>query len=153
MKFLEAPPVHCVTRYVVRVRFGDTDLMGVAHHASYLAYFEAGRVEYLHRRGVEYAAWAERGLHLPVIEAQLRYRRTARFDDCLIVETRLGELRRVRVRFDYRLLRGTEQSELVAEGYTRLACVDSAHVPRRIPPEVVDVLLAPETRVRPIDQV
>lgn len=138
----------------MRVRFGDTDLMGIAHHASYLAYFEAGRVEYMHRRGVEYMAWAERGVHLPVIEAHLRYRRTARFDDRLIVETRLGELRRVRVRFDYRLIRAAGEGEdLVAEGYTTLACVDSNHAPRRIPPEVVDVLLAPETRVRPIDQV
>ena len=85
-----APPEHCVSRYVVRVRFCETDLMGIVHHGSYLSYFEAGRVEYMHRRGVEYLEWAKQGLHLPVVEAQVRYRKTARFDERLVVETRLA---------------------------------------------------------------
>ncbi len=135
---------------MVRVRFGETDLMGIAHHASYLLWFEAGRVEYMHRRGIDYLAWTARGVHLPVIEANLRYRRTARFDERLIVETRLGELRRVRVRFDYRMLREAGE-ELVAEGFTTLACVDDAHKPRRIPQDVEAILIGPETEPRAID--
>ena len=129
--------------------------MGIVHHASYLSYFEAGRVEYMHRRGVEYLAWAERGVHLPVIDARLRYRRTARFDELLVIETRLGDLRRVRVRFDYRVLRATGASgeELVAEGSTELACVGDDHRPRRLPADVIELLSSPETHPRPIDQV
>lgn len=143
-------PGHCITQSAVRVRFGETDLMGIVHHATYLSYFEAGRVEYLRRRGIEYLEWARRGVHLPVVEAHVRYRRTARFDERLLVETRLGELGRVKVRFDYRLLR---EAELVAEGSTVLACVDERHVPTRIPEDVLLVLRGPETHARDVDQV
>jgi acyl-CoA thioester hydrolase len=146
------PPPHCSSRYVVRVRFGETDLMGIVHHGSYLAYCEAGRVEYMHRRGVEYLKWAESGLHLPVVEAHLRYRRTARFDERLVVDTKMTALTRVTVRFDYRISREAD-SELVAEGYTLLACVGDDHTPKRIPPEVREILSAPETHPRPIDAV
>lgn len=146
-----APPEHCVSRYVVRVRFCETDLMGIVHHGSYLSYFEAGRVEYMHRRGVEYLEWAKQGLHLPVVEAQVRYRKTARFDERLVVETRLAEHTRVTVRFAYRILREAAGEELISEGHTLLACVDDRHAPRRIPDEVLAVLRAPETHPRPID--
>lgn len=147
-----APPAHCQSLYVVRVRFCETDLMGIVHHGSYLSYFEAGRVEYMHRRGVEYLEWAKQGLHLRVVEARVRYRRTARFDERLVVETRLGEHTRVTVRFDYRIFReGASPEELVTEGHTLLACVDDKHAPRRIPDEVLAVLRAPETHPRAID--
>jgi acyl-CoA thioester hydrolase len=143
-------PAHCSTRSSVRVRFGETDLMGIVHHAVYLSYFEAGRVEYLRRRGIEYLEWATRGVHLPVVEAQLRYRKSTRFDDVIEVETRLVELGRVKVRFAYRLFLG---DELVAEGFTLLACVDEAHVPTRIPDDVAAVLAGPEIRPRDVDRV
>jgi acyl-CoA thioester hydrolase len=143
-------PAHCATRSAVRVRFGETDLMGIVHHAAYLSYFEAGRVEYLRRRGIEYLQWATRGVHLPVVEARIRYRKTARFDELLLVDTRLSELGRVKLRFDYRVLRalaaGAEQ--LVAEGSTLLACVNDAHAPTRIPEDVAAVLFGPESNPR-----
>src|SRR4029077_6335533 len=87
----------------VRVRFGETDLMGIAHHASYVSYLEVGRVEWLRRRGVTYAAWAARGIHLPVIELSIAYRAPARFDDDLAVETTLSEVRAASLRFTYRI--------------------------------------------------
>ena len=128
--------------------------MGIVHHGTYISYFEVGRVEYMRRRGLDYHSWTELGIHLPVVEAYVRYRRTARFDELLCIETRLSELSRVMVRFDYRLLRepegelaGTPQTpdeQLVAEGHTLLACVDQHHIPRRIPPEAEAVLLGPE---------
>jgi acyl-CoA thioester hydrolase len=115
--------------------------MGVVHHAAYLTYVEAGRVEYLRRRGADYRALMERGFHMPVVEAVLKYRRPARFDDELVIETRLGALSRVTVRFDYDVLR---DSELVAEIQTLLACVDETHKPRRIPADVVELLTQAE---------
>ncbi len=108
----------------IRVRFGETDLMGIVHHASYLGYFEVARVEWLRRRGVTYAEWAARGVHLPVVDADLRYRMPAHFDEVLDVETRLTELRGVSMRFSYRIVR---EGTLLTEGSTRLACVDAKH--------------------------
>src|SRR5579884_4038077 len=89
----------------VRVRFGETDLMGVVHHANYLAYLEVARVEWLRRRGITYASWAEHGVHLPVVEVSLKYKAPARFDDEIDVEVTLGEVGAASVRFDYRVVR------------------------------------------------
>lgn len=141
------------TRYVVRVRFGETDLMGIVHHATHLLWFEAGRVEYLHRRGLDYTAWMERGVHLPVVEVNVRYRRPARFDERLIVETALGRVTRATVEFTYRIVRDDPREELVAEGSTVLACVGNDGVPKRLPADVVALLRSPETHPRPVDRV
>jgi acyl-CoA thioester hydrolase len=126
----------------LRVRFCETDLMGIVHHASYLVYFEAGRVEWLRRRGVTYADWAARGVHLPVVEAQVSYKTPSRFDDLLIVETTLTALRSVSMKFSYAIRRDTT---LIAEGFTRLGCVDEKHKLMKIPDHMRDVLLARET--------
>ncbi len=123
----------------VRVRFCETDLMGIVHHGSYVVYMEAARVEWLRRRGVSYASWAERGQHLAVVDLTLKYRAPARFDDELDVEVRLGETGAASVRFDYRLVRATD-GLLCAEGSTRLACVDATQTLRRISPDMADVL-------------
>jgi acyl-CoA thioester hydrolase len=139
------PTETAATRSVVRmrVRFGETDLMGIVHHGSYVAYMEVGRVEWLRRRGVAYASWAERGLHLAVVELSLKYRAPVRFDDELDVEVVLGEMRAASVRFDYRMVRVADQL-LCAEGSTRLACVDDRQGLRRIAPEMSEVLSRPE---------
>ena len=76
-------------------------MMGVVHHGNYVALFERGRLEYLRRRGLPYKKMVERGYHMPVVELNLRYRKPAHFDDLLCVETRLGALSRVTVRFNY----------------------------------------------------
>ena len=141
MKAITDFPSHCLTRFDMRVRFFETDLMGIVHHANYLTFVEAGRVEYLRRRGTDYRALTERGFHMPVIEAHLDYRRPARFDDPLVIETRLGALTRVTVRFDYRVLR---DEEVLVTAHTVLACIDHAHKPRRIPEDVVAMLLTEE---------
>jgi len=138
-------PEAASSRSLVRVRFCDTDLMGIVHHANYLAYFEMGRVEWLRRRGVTYADWTQRGLHLPVVDADVRYRAPARFDDALVVEARLVEIRAASLRFEYRLERKTE---LLAEGSTRLACMGSNQKPQRFPREVLMVLVSAETEPR-----
>src|SRR5580693_9265251 len=107
----------------VRVRFCETDLMGIVHHGSYAAYLEVARVEWLRRRGVTYASWASRGLHLAVAELTLRYRTPARFDEELDVETSLALARAASVRFEYRIVRASDGA-LIAEGATLLACVN-----------------------------
>ncbi len=129
------------SRLELRVRFCETDLMGIVHHANYLTYFEAGRVDWLHRRGVSYDLWAKQGVHLPVVETRLRYRRAARFDDVLVIETTSADLTRVTVRFTYRVLRG---AELLCEGETLLACVGHELTAKRMPELVSRVLRSGE---------
>ncbi len=135
------------TRYRVRVRFGDTDLMGIVHHAVYLSYFEAGRVEYLRRRGVEAEGWAARGLHFPVVDAKLRYRRPAHFDQLLVVESRVSKLTRVTLEFCYDVVRAVD-AELLVQGSTLLACVDQTHKPVRIPADLASCIRGPELHPR-----
>lgn len=125
----------------LRVRFCETDLMGIVHHGSYLVYFEAGRVEWLRRRGVTYADWANRGVHLPVVEAHVSYKAPSRFDDLLVVETTLSELRSVSMKFSYAIRR---EGTLITEGYTRLGCIDAQHKLLRISEDMRNVLLAQE---------
>jgi acyl-CoA thioester hydrolase len=125
----------------LRVRFQETDLMGVVHHANYLSYFEAGRVDWLRKRGLYYDTWIQQGIHLPVVETHLRYRKAAKFDDVIQVETALASLTRVTMRFDYRVLRG---SEFLCEGETLLACVGDNLAPTRITPHMAEVLARAE---------
>lgn len=123
----------------VRVRFAETDLMGIVHHSSYLLYFEAGRVEWLRDRGVVYGDWVDKGNHLPVVEAHLAYKSPAKFDDLLAVETTLVELRAASFNFAYRVLRG---DQLLVEGSTRLACIDDKKGVIRIPEYMREVILS-----------
>ena len=126
----------------LRVRFCETDLMGIVHHGSYLVYFEAGRVEWLRRRGVTYADWATRGVHLPVVEAHVNYRAPSRFDDVLAVRTTLAELRIVSMKFTYEIRRG---DAVIADGWTRLGCIDAEHKLLKMPESMREVLLSGES--------
>jgi len=141
-------PEHCATRTVQRVCVAETDMMGVVHHANYVAYFEKGRLEYMRRRGLPYKAVIERGYHMPVVELNIRYRKPAHFDDLLSVETRLGALTRVTVRFNYTVRRpkldSREPSELLLEGHILLACIDEKNRPRPLPEDIVRTLFLPE---------
>ncbi len=140
-------PSHCVTRSKVRVRFVDTDMMGVVHHSNYIQYFELARIEYLRRRGLDYSSWVKMGFHLPVIEVAARYKKPAYLDDLLTVEARLTTLSRVKVGFEYRVLRdGPEGEQLLATGATMLACVGDDHAPCRMPLEAEGLLLSEEVR-------
>jgi acyl-CoA thioester hydrolase len=136
-------PNHATSRIEIRVRFGETDLMGIVHHASYLSYFEAARVAWLRRRGVNYATWAARGWHLPVVEASVRYRAPARFEDVVTVEVHLADVRSHSLRFAYGVTRQDPprgSPVMLAEGETRLACVNAEHKLMRMPEPLLDVL-------------
>ena len=115
----------------LRVRFGETDAMGVANNAAYLQYFEIGRIEYLRSTEHSYAEVHDGGIDMVVAEASIHYRRPLRFDDEFVVECRLGELARASFTFSYRLLR---DGQPMADGFTRHACVDRATMrPVRLP--------------------
>ncbi len=135
-------PTRSTTSTELRVRFCETDLMGVVHHSNYLVYFEVGRVDWLRKRKITYADWTDRGVQTPVASAELHYRAASRFDDLLIIETTLAKLRSVSLDYTYRIRRG---ETLIAEGSTRLACVDQGLKLLRIPEEIRAALLAGET--------
>lgn len=116
-----APAQRNVSRERVRVLYGDTDQARVVHHARYLAFLEAGRLEFLRARGLDYRVFEERtGLGLPVVEARLRYRAPARFDDLLDVETWVASCTRAKVVFESQILRG---DEVLVEASMTIACV------------------------------
>ena len=103
----------------VRVRYKDTDTMSVVYYGNYLTYFEVGRVEYLRERGWPMSVVNER-VHLPVVEAFVRYVKPARLDDLLAVSSRVSERKRASFRFSYEIR--NEAGELLAAGHTVHAC-------------------------------
>ncbi len=121
-----------VSELEIRVRYAETDQMRVAHHASYLVWFEAGRTEFLRASGRSYAQLEEDGWLLVVIEAHCRYRHPARYDDVLTLRTRLRELGPARVSFGYELVRAADGVAL-ADGRTVHAAVDRGGRVRRMP--------------------
>jgi acyl-CoA thioester hydrolase len=118
--------------------------MGVIHHAVYLTYFEAARVEYLRRRGTGYSVWTDRGVHLAVAESHVRHKRPLRFDECVTIDTVLSELGRASMTFTYRITRPQVSGEVVAEGDTLLATVGNDGAIRLMPEDLARSVCAPE---------
>lgn len=121
----------------LRVLYADTDAMGVAWHGSYLRWFEQARTEMMRAAGLPYTALLERGLNLPAVEALVRYRKPARFDDELVVRAAASRPGAVRLRIDYRVER---DGTLIAEGHTEHAFTDNDGKVRRPPDDVLEVL-------------
>jgi len=119
----------------IRVRYAETDQMGVAHHAEYFAWFEVGRTDLLRNCGCTYRDLEADGLHFPVIEARARYLRPAYYDDVLEIRTRLASVSGARVAFDYEVHRGGTEGPL-ATAFTEHAAVDERGRPRRLPETV-----------------
>lgn len=121
----------------IRVIFGDTDQMGVVYYANYLRYFESARAAYWRDLGKSYQDLVDWGVALPVVEAHCTYRRPALYEDLLVVETRVSELRAASLRFAYRVRRG---GDLLAEGYTRHAVIGPDGKPKALPEALRSVI-------------
>ena len=105
----------------LRVRYKDTDCMKVAYYGNYLTYFEVGRVEYLRQHGLAMSD-VDRRVHMPVVEATVRYVKPARLDDLIEVRCWVSEKKRASFRFSYDLR--DERAEQIAHGFTLHACQD-----------------------------
>ncbi|MFI5207551.1 MAG: acyl-CoA thioesterase [Gemmatimonadales bacterium] len=127
------------TTIEVRVRYGETDQMGVAYHAHYLVYCELARTEHMRRLGVRYRDLEERGFKLAVSEASLRYARAARYDDLLKVTAWLAAVGSRRVVFRYRVERA-EDGDLLCTAETALVSLDAGNRPTRLPDEVLRIM-------------
>jgi len=105
----------------VRVRYSETDAMGVVHHANYFHYFEMGRTEMLRMSGTSYHDLERSGVLIVVVKADCRYLQPARYDDVLRIRTVVTRVTGARIEHEYRILR---EDELLAVGHTVLAVVD-----------------------------
>lgn len=122
-----------------RVRYGETDQMGVVYHGNYAQYLEMGRIEWLRALGVSYKGMEEKGIMLPVISLQIDYKKSALYDDLLTVETSLKKRPLVRIEFEYKIY--NEAKELLATANTVLAFMDKqARRPMKCPDFILDNL-------------
>ena len=114
----------------LRVRYAETDRMGLLHHANYLVYFEQARTELLRSLGLSYRDLEDGGFLLVITKAEVRYRRPAFYDDLLTVRTTVARTTAVRIDHAYEVRR---DGALLAEGSTTLACVDREGRPQPLP--------------------
>lgn len=122
-----------------RVRYAESDQMGYAHHAAYVVWLEAGRIEWLRSHGFSYRDLEAAGILMPVIEVDLRYRKPLRFDDEVILRTAAELLGRSRICFRSQVC-GGDGAVLHAEGSVTVACVGADGRPRRLPPELAALI-------------
>jgi len=117
----------------VRVRYAETDRMGLLHHANYFVYFEMGRTELLRKRGAVYRDVEDAGHFLVIVEAGCKFKRRARYDDLLTLRTIVERVSRVKIVHRYEVRR---DGLLLAEGHTTLACIDRDGRPQALPPSL-----------------
>lgn len=125
-----------------RVRYAETDQMGVVYHANYLIWCEIGRTDMLRAKGANYADLERSGILLAVAEANVRYHASARYDDMIRVETRLTELRSRAMTFDY-LISHAERGTRFVSATTRLVSLDRSARPTALPADL-RALLEPD---------
>ena len=126
-----------------RVRYSETDQMGVVYHGNYAQYLEMGRVEWLRSKGISYKKMEENGIMLPVVSLSLNYKKSAFYDDLISVETRLKKTPSVRIEFDY-VIRN-EKQEILVEANTVLVFVDKkSKRPIRCPQNILEIIIENE---------
>jgi acyl-CoA thioester hydrolase len=122
----------------VRVRYAETDQMGVVYHSNYLVWFEVGRVELIRQMGLNYKQMEEEdGCGISVVDVHVRYRAPARYDDELVIETRLLAARGAVIKFGYRILRVAD-GVLLCEGETVHVCVGKDMKKMCLPPKYAE---------------
>ncbi|WP_367754772.1 acyl-CoA thioesterase [Flavobacterium sp. WC2430] len=124
-----------VHEFTVRVRYSETDQMGVVYHGNYAQYFEMGRVEWLRNLGVSYKWMEENGIMLPVVSLNINYKKPARYDDLLTVKTIFKSQTSVKIEFDYEIY--NEKMELLTIASSVLVFVDMKTTRPTLPPDYV----------------
>ena len=122
-----------------RVRYSETDQMGVVYHGKYADYLEIGRTEWLRNLGITYKQMEASGIVLPVVNLQINYKKPAKYDDLLTVLTKLHKMPMVKIAFDNKIY--NESSELLVEAHTVLSFIDTkAMKPMRCPNYILEKL-------------
>ena len=123
----------------LRVRYSETDQMGVVYHGSYVPYFEIGRVEWLRNKGISYKSLEESGIALPIVSMHLNYKKPARYDDLLTVKTKFKSYSSVKIEFDCELW--SKKKELLTTAQFILVFVNTKTGKPMIPPKyIIDIM-------------
>lgn len=125
----------------IRVYYEDTDCGGVVYYANYLCFLERARTEFFRDRGIDVAAYGEAGFVFVVVHVDAAYKASARHNDLLQVDSEIVAYRKTGFTFSQRILH-KERQELLVEARIRLACVNHAHKPTKVPDKVVEVILS-----------
>lgn len=123
----------------VRVRYSETDQMGVVYHGNYIPYFEIGRVEWLRNQGVSYKSLEENGIALPIVSLTLNYKKPARYDDLLNIKTRFKSQSSVKIEFECEIT--NDKHELLTTAYFMLVFVDMKTGRPTAPPDYINDIL------------
>jgi len=133
------PNINFYNEISVRIRYGETDQMGVVYHGNYAQYFEIGRTEWLRNLGVTYKQMEESGIKLPVISLQVNFKKSVGYDDLITVKTTLKKIPLASIEFDYEIV--NETGDIVTTGNTVLAFIDiNRNRPTRCPQYILDKL-------------
>jgi acyl-CoA thioester hydrolase len=123
----------------VRVRYSETDQMGVVYHGSYIPFFEMGRVEWLRSKGVSYKSLEESGIALPIVSMTLNYKKPARYDDLLTIKTKFKKYSSVKIEFDCEIW--SEQNDLLTTAHFILVFVNMKTGRPMVPPtEILEII-------------
>ncbi len=117
----------------IRVRYAETDRMGLLHHANYFVYFEMGRTEMLRQSGQSYREVEDAGHFLVIVDIGCKFKRPAYYDDLLTLRTTVAKVTHVKIVHNYQVFR---DGQLLAEGHSTLACVDREGKPQALPPSL-----------------
>ena len=126
----------------MRVRFEETDTMGVVYYGKYMTWFEVGRVGLMRDHGFGYDEWLRRGVQFPVVQAHADYRAPARFDDEVLVKTRIASIGNSSLRFENEVYK-VPKMELLATGHTVHVLTDGAGKKIPFPPDLKERLTSP----------
>ncbi len=125
--------------FKIRVRYGDTDKMGVVYYGSYPLYYEAGRTELLREAGISYSEMEKKGIILPVVSLNIQYIAPVYYDDLITVFTSIPEMPGVKINFEYEIYNSSNQ--LTNKGNTTLAFIDqNKNKPVKAPAYFLDIL-------------
>ena len=130
-----------VVETCLRVRYAETDAMGIVYHTNYIVWFEVGRGEFLRQMGGNYREFEAQGLYLPVTEVDARFIAPARYDDVVVVRTSVSEARSRSVTMQYEVLM-QDTGQLLVTGHTKHFCTDREGRVRRFPPDLVRAFCA-----------
>lgn len=128
-----------ITEERIRVRYGETDQMGHAYYANYLYWFEQARGAWCRARGFTYKSLEEAGYFLPVVEVYVRYKGEVKYDDWIVVRTKVTEIKRAAIKFEYEVVNET-LSKIVTEGYTWHVMMGSERKAVSIPKDIREML-------------
>lgn len=123
----------------IRVRYGETDQMGIVYHGNYALYLEMGRIEWLRKLGISYKSMEENGIMLPVVFLNINYKKSACYDDVINVKTQLKKAPTARIEFEYEIT--NEMGEILTTAETTLVFIDmTSNKPVRAPKYILDAL-------------